>query len=169
MLLSLLQCQLRHIHHASINIVTSVLGGLQLDCIWRINWSTTRYWRRLWLWRCVLWRDGWLLTNQGHLRWINDWIIQWRRHSYQRWWKLISIWVTVLAIKSPVITSVATTNTFWTCQDKCNMSLWWCCVHIIFVVDGQQKVGFNCFARQLHSCLSFSTGNKIYYDFFVSI
>ena len=53
-----------------------------------------------------MWISGWLLTKRGHLRWIDDWIIQWRRHRYQRRWKIISLWVTVFAIKSPVITRV---------------------------------------------------------------
>ena len=105
MLLSLCRCQLRHIHHASINIATSVLGGLRWQSIWRISWSRTRYWIILWLWSCVLWRAGWLLTNQGQLRWINDWIIQWRRHRYPFWWKIIALWVTALEIKAPVVPS----------------------------------------------------------------
>ena len=117
MLLSLFQCQIRHINRASINISTSMLGGRRWHVIWRIRWSPARYWRSLWLWCCVLWRYGWLLTNRGHLRWINDWIIQWKRHRYHQWWKLIDIWVTALAIKAPVITSVATTNTLWTWRD----------------------------------------------------
>ena len=169
MLLSLFQCQLRHIHHASINIATSVLGGQRWHGIWRISWSTTRYWRRLWLWRCVLWRAGWLLTNQGPLRWINDWFIQWRRHSYHQGWQIISLLVIILAIKAPVITSVATNNTLWTWNDKCDMSMGWCCAHVILLVDGQKEVRANFFARQLHSCLSFSTRNKIDYNIFVSI
>ena len=51
-----------------------------------------------------MWRSGWLLTNQRQLVWIDYWIIQWRRHIYHRWWQLISLWDTVLFIKSPVIT-----------------------------------------------------------------
>ena len=104
MLLSLFRCQLRHIHHEYINISTYILGGQQWHIIWRIRWNMTGYWRSLWLWRCVMWRSGWLLTNWGQMRCINDWIIKWRRHRYHRWWQLISLWVTVLAIKTPVIT-----------------------------------------------------------------
>ena len=56
------------------------------------------------LWCCVMWRAGWLLTNRGHLRLIDDWIIQWKRYRYHRWWNLITLWVTFLTIKAPVIT-----------------------------------------------------------------
>ena len=59
--------------------------------------------RSLRLWSCFLWRAGWLLTNRGYLRWINYWIIQWRRHMYHRWWQLIALRLTFLSIKSPVI------------------------------------------------------------------
>ena len=111
MLLSFFRCQLRHIHHSSINIATSVLGGQWWHGIWWIIWSPTRYWRSLWLWRCGIWRARWLLTNRSQMRWINDWIIQWRRHRYHQKWQIIALWVTVLAIKALVITSVATTNT----------------------------------------------------------
>ena len=168
-MLSLCRCQLRHIHHASINIATSVLGGRWCYGILRIIWSPTRYWKSLWLWRCVLWRSVWLLTNRGQMRWINNWIIQWRRHRYHQWWKLISLWVTFLPIKAPFITSLGTTNTFLTWHDECDMSMWWCCVHVILFVDGQQNVRPNIFARQLQSCLGFSTRNKIDYELFVSI
>ena len=143
MLLSLCWCQLWHIHHASINIATSIIGGRLWHVIWRIIWSPTRYWRSLQLWCCVLWRYGWLLTNRGHLRWINEWIIQWRSHSYHRWWQLPAPWVNVLAIKSPVITIVETTNSLWTWHDECSMSMWWCCVHVILFVDVQEKVRAN--------------------------
>ena len=139
---------------------------------------------------------------------INDWIIQWRRHRYHQWWQLISIWVTFLAIKAPVITRSfcedlddgwrtkdswyglmtellhggetyitgndnsflfgwhslrlkhwlsqgvvrclprfftvpllrATTNTLETWYDECNMSFWWCCVPVVFFVNGHQKL-----------------------------
>ena len=104
MLLSLCQCQLRHINHASINIDTSILGGRRWHGIWQIRWSPTRYWIILPLWCSVLWRAGWLLTNWRQLMWINDWIIQWRRHIYHRWWQLIYLWVNVLATKAMVIT-----------------------------------------------------------------
>ena len=154
MLLSLCLYQLRYIHHASINIATSILGGRRWHGIWRISWSPTRYWRSLQLMRFVLWRTGWLLKKRGQLRWINDWIFQWRGHRYHRWWQLIILLVTVLAIKAPVImnsrslptlivpysTFVPTNNTLWTWYDECNMSLWWCCVPIILFVDGHQKV-----------------------------
>ena len=104
MWLLLSRCQLRHINHASIDIATSILGGRQWHGIWHIRWSPTRYWRILRLWRCVMWISGWLLTNQGHMGWINNWIIKWRRHRYHRLWQLIALWVTVFTIKSPVIT-----------------------------------------------------------------
>ena len=133
--------------------------------------------------RSVLWRSGWILTNGGQMRWIDDWIIQWRRHRYHQWWRLVSILVTVLAIKAPVIarsrslstpispcsTIVATTNNFCTWHDECNISLWWCCVPVIFVVDGHQKVRSNVLVQQLQSCFSFSTRNKFDYELFVSI
>ena len=169
MLVLLCRCHIRHIHHASINIATCFLSGWQWHSIWWISWSLTRYRRSLWLGRCVMWISGWLLNNRGQLRCINDWIIQWRRHRYHQWWQLISIWVTVLSIKAPVTTSVATTNTLWTWHDECNMSMWWCCVRVILFVYGQQKVRADLFARQLQSCLIFSTRNKIDYELFVSI
>ena len=157
---------------------------------WIIQWRRHRYqrwWQLIALWvtvlaikatvitRSVMWRSGWLLTNRGQLRRINDWIIQWRRHSYHRWWQIISIWVTLLAIKEMVITRsrslptlivpcstfVATTNTLWTWHDECNMSSWWCCVPVILFVDGHQKVRANFLEWKLQSCLSFITRNKI--------
>ena len=218
-------------------VATSILGGRRWHGIWWIWWSLTSYWRILRLWRCVmwrygwlstnrrqlrwindqiiqwrrhmhhrllqlislwvnvlaikakvitgsvLWRVGWLLTNRGQLRWINIWIIQRRRHKYHQWWQLVAIWVTVIAIKSPVITRsfslptlivpcstfVETTNTLWTWHDEYNMSLWWCCVPVILFVDGHKRVRANFLAQQLQSCLSFSTRNKIDYELFVSI
>ena len=113
--------------------------------------------------RSVLWRVVWLLMNLGQLRWIDDWIIQCRRHIYHRWWQLVALWLTVIVIKSPVITRscsfptlsvpcskfVATTNTLWTWHDECNMSLWWCCVPVIFLIDSHQKVIANFLAQQL--------------------
>ena len=165
MLLSLCRCQLKHIHHASINIETSILGVRRWHYIWRIRWSPTMYWIRLWLWCCVLWRYERLLKNQGQVRCINGWIIIWRRHRYHPWWKLITLLVPVLAIKAPVTTSVVTTNALWKWHDECYMSMWWCCVNVILLVDSQQKVRANFFARQLH----FSTSNKIDYELFISI
>ena len=135
---------------------------------WIIKWMRHRYhqwWKIVALWvtflaikstfitRNVLWRSGWLLTNRGQLRCIDDWTIQWRRNIYHRWWQFVALWVTVLAIKAPVITRscsfptlsvpcskfVATTNTLWTWHDECNMSLWWCCVPVILFVDGQKR------------------------------
>ena len=159
MLLSLCWCQPRHIHHLLINIPTSVLGGRRWHGIWRISWITTRYWRSLWFWRFVLRIYGWLLTNRGQLRWINNWIIKWRRHKYQPWWQ----------IKALVITSVEITNTLWTWNDESDMSMWWCSVHIILFVDDQKKARANFLAWQLQSCLSFSTRNKIDYELIVSI
>ena len=47
--------------------------------------------------------------------------------------------------------------------------MWWCCVHVIFVVDSQKKVIANVFAQKLQPCLSLSTRNKINYGLFVSI
>ena len=237
MLFLFCQCQLRHINHAYINISTYVLGGRRWHGIWRIRSIPARYWRNLQLWSCVLWRSWLLLTYQGKLRWINDLIIQCRRHSYHRrwqliallvtvfamkapvitrsilwrsgwlltnlgqlmcidyliikcmrhmyhwWWQIISLWVTVISIKAPVITRshllptlvvpcstfVATYNTLLTWNDECIMSLWCCCVPVIFFVDVQQKVRHNFLARHLKSCLSFSTRNKIDYELFVSI
>ena len=113
MLLLLCRCQLRHINHASINIATYILGGRWWHSIWRIRWSPTMYWRSLRLWSCVMWRAGGLLTNLGNMRWINDWIIQWRRHRYQRGWQLISLWVTVLAIKELFITRIVLWRAGW--------------------------------------------------------
>ena len=46
--------------------------------------------------RSEMWRSGWLLTNRGQLRWIDDWIIKWMRHMYHRWIQLISLWVDFL-------------------------------------------------------------------------
>ena len=94
--------------------------------------------------RSALWRAGLLLTNPWHMRWIDDWIIKWRRNRYHWWWQLFALWVTVFEIGSPIImrslslptlifpcsTFVATTNTLWTWHDECNMSLWWFCVPI---------------------------------------
>ena len=237
MMLLLCRYKLRHINHASINFATSILGGRRWHDIWRIRWSTTRYWRNLRLYCCVLWRDGWILTNWGQLEWTNDWIIKLRRHKYHRWWKIVSLWVTVLsikalvitrsvlwrygwiltnrgklrciddwivqrrrhryhqwwklvalwltvlAIKAPVITRsclfytlivpcsyfVATNNTLCMLHDECNMSFWWCCVPVILFFDGHKKLRANFLLRQLQSCLSFSTRNKIDYEIFVSI
>ena len=113
MLLSLWRFQLRHINHESINIATSILGGRRWHGIWRIRWSPTRYWRSLRLWRCFIWRSGWLLKNQGQLRWINDWIIQWMKQMYHRWWQIIALWVIVLSIKAPVITRIVLWRAGW--------------------------------------------------------
>ena len=113
MLLSLCRCQLIHINHASINIATSVIGGRRWHGIWRIRWSPTRYWRILQLMCCVMWRSVWLLTNRLQLSWINDWIIPRRKHRYHRWWQLIVLWVTVLAIKATVITISVVWKSGW--------------------------------------------------------
>ena len=40
---------------------------------------------------------------------------------------------------------------------------------VILFVDGQQKVRVNVLVRQMQSCLSFSTSNKIDFELFVSI
>ena len=122
MLLSLCGCQLRNINHASINIATSILGGQRWNGIWRIRWSPTRYWRSLQLWRCVLWRAGWLLTNRGHMMLINDWIIQWRRHRYHRQWQLIYLWVTVLDIKEPGIKRSVLWRAGWILMNRGKLS-----------------------------------------------
>ena len=100
--------------------------------IWRVRWSLTRYWRSLRLWRCVLWISGWLWTNREQIRWIDDWIIQWRRHSYHWWWQFISLWVTVLVIKASVITRIRLFHTlivpcstfFGDYQDPLDVALW---------------------------------------------
>ena len=145
---------------------------------WTIRWRRHRYhrwWQLIALWvncltikapvinRSVLWRSRWLLTKRGQLRWIDDWIIQWRKHRYHRWWQLDSLLVSVLEIKSPFITRscllpalifscsafVVTTNTLWTWHDECNMSLWWCCVPVIVFVGGHQNVRAKFLVRQL--------------------
>ena len=207
MLFLLFRYQPRHINHTSIHISTSILGGQWWHGIWRIRWSPTRYWRSLRLWHCIMLRFRWLLTNWGEIRWITDWVIAWRMHMYHRWWQLIAILVTVLAIKAPVITRsfmwrdgwiltnwgqlrciddwiiqwrrhmyhrrwqiisiwvtfleikaliitrsffvptlivtcstfVVTTNDLCTWHDECNMSLWWSCVTVILFVDGQKR------------------------------
>ena len=109
MMLSLCRCQLRHINYASINIVTSVIGGRRWHGIWQIRWSPISYWRSLQLMCCVLWRSVWLLIDRGQLRWVNYWIIRWRRHRYHRWWQIISLLVSSLAVKAPFITR----NVLW--------------------------------------------------------
>ena len=121
-MLSLFLCQLRHMNHASINISTSILGGRRWHGIWRIMWIPTRHWRSLRLVSFVLWRSGWLLANRGYMRWINDWIIQWRRHKYHWWWKIIALWVTDLAIKSPVITRSVLWRAGWLLTNLGQMS-----------------------------------------------
>ena len=145
------------------------LGQLIQINDWIIQWKRHRYhrwWQIIVLWftllaikapvimRIVLWISGWLFRNQGQMRWIYDLIIQCRRHMYHRWWKLIALWVTVLAIKATIIrsscslptlihpcsTCVAITNTLWTWHDECNMSLWWCYVPVVlFVVDQKSR------------------------------
>ena len=163
----------------------------QMRCIndWIVQWRRHRYhrwWQLIPLWvnvlsikgtvitGIVLWRSGWLLINRGHLRWIDDWIIQCRRNRYHWWWQLIALLVTVLAIGAPVImrscllptlivpcsTFVATANTLWTWHDDCNMSLWWWCVTFILFVYGRQKVRADFLAWQLQSFLSFITSNR---------
>ena len=102
----LLGLHLRHINHAFINIAASAIVGRRWHGIWKIRWSPTGYWRSLQLMRCVIWRSGWLLTNREQLSWINDWIIPWRKHRYHRWWQLIALWVTVIAIKALFITII---------------------------------------------------------------
>ena len=125
---------IRPLQHTLSTLVTP--SGQQWRVIWQIRWSPDSYWRSLRLWTCVMWRSGWLLTNWRQLMWINDWIFQCRMHSYHRWWQLITLWVTVLAIKAPVITRsrflptmivpcsifVETTYTLWTWHDEWNMS-----------------------------------------------
>ena len=117
----LCRCQLRHIHHASINIATSILGGRRWHDILRIRLIPTRYWRSLWIWSCVLWRSAWLLKNRGKLKWINDQIIQWMRHRCHQWWKLIDIWVNVLAIKALVITRSVLWRSGWMLTNRGHM------------------------------------------------
>ena len=132
--------------------------------------------------RSVLWRYGWLLTNRGQLRWIDEWIIKWTRNRYHRWWQLVDLCVNLLTIKALVITRscslptliapcstfVSNANNLWTWHDGYHINWWWCCVPVILFVDGQQKVWANVLERQLQSCLIFSTRNKIDYEFFVS-
>ena len=123
LLLLLCRCQLRHIHHESIIIATYIIGGRWWHGIWHIRWIPTRYWRSLRLMRCVLWRDGWVLTNRGQLRWINYWIVQCRRHRYHQWWQLIALWVTILANKSPVITRIFLWKSVWMLMKRGKLSL----------------------------------------------
>ena len=173
-------------------------GQLRWINDWIIQWRRHRYhrWCKLiYLWVTfltikapvitisVMWRAVWLLNNLGQLRWIDDWTIQWKRNRYQRWWNIFALLVTVLSIKSPVITRscsittlivpystfVATANTLWTWHDECKMSMWWCCVHVILFVNVHQRVRAKFLARQLQSCLRFITRNKIEYEPFVSI
>ena len=59
-----------------------------------------------------------LLTNWRQLMWINGWIIQWRRHMYHWWWKLIDIWVIFIAIKSPVTTRSFLWRTGWLLKNR---------------------------------------------------
>ena len=151
---------------------------------WQLNalWVTVLDIKASVITRSVLWRSGWLLTNRGQLRWIDDWIIQWRRHSYHQWWQLIDIWVTVLVIKSTVITRnhllpnlifpcstfVATNNTLWTWYDEFNMSLWWCCVPVIFLLMAN-KIWEPTFWCDNFSHVWVSVPGKIGYEIFVSI
>ena len=151
------------------------LGHLRCIDDWIIHWRRHMYhqlWQLIDLWvsvnaikarvitMSVLWRAVWLLMNQGQLRRIDDWNIQWRRHMYHRWWQFVDIWVKVVAIKPLVITRscllpalivpcftvVVTINSLWTWHDECNMSLWWCCVTVILFVDVHRRVGANFFA-----------------------
>ena len=112
-ILLLWRCQLRHINHASINIANSIISVRWWHGIWQIRWSPTGYWRILQIMRCVMSRSGRQLTNQGQMSWINYWIIQLRRHGYHWWWQLISLWVTFLAIKAPVITRSVLCRSGW--------------------------------------------------------
>ena len=139
MLLSLWWCQIIHIHYASINIATSVLGGRRWHGIWPIIWSPTRYRRSLWLWHCFMRRSGCLLTNLEQLMWINYWIIKLRSNRHHHRLKAISLLLSVLAIKEPVITSVATTNTLCMWHNECDMSMWWCCVHVIKLLMANKR------------------------------
>ena len=63
-----------------------------------------------------------LLTNWWQLMWINDWIIQWRRHRYHRWWKIIPLWVTVLDIKAPFITRSVQWRSGWLLTNRGQLS-----------------------------------------------
>ena len=66
---------------------------------WIIPWGKRRYhrWRQLiaiwvnaiaikefFITRTVMSIPGWMLTNRGQLRWIDDQIIQWKRNRYHR-------------------------------------------------------------------------------------
>ena len=143
MLLLLFRCQLWQIHHASINIANSILGGRRCLGILRISWSPTRYWISLRLWRCVMWISGWPLTNRGHLRRINDWIIQWSMHMYHRKRQLIPLWVNVLAIKALFITGSCSLPTpifpvplLWqlpTPFGRGTMNELWFCVGVVYL------------------------------------
>ena len=63
--------------------------------------------------------------------------------------------------QQPIPTGCGMMNAIWV--------FWWCCVPVILSVDGHQKVRSNFLARQLQSCLSFSTSNKIGCGIFVLI
>ena len=95
---------------------------------WIIPWGKHRYhrWRQLIsLWvnvitikafvitRTVRLRPGWLLTNQGQLSWINEWIIPWGKRRYHRWRQLIALWANVIAIKAFFIKRTVTWRPGW--------------------------------------------------------
>ena len=122
-------------------------------------WLLLRYWFSR---RSVMWRPGWLLTNRGQLRWIDDWIILWKRNRYHRLWQLVALWVTVVAIKAPIITRIRSPPTLivpgstfvappktplGTWHDEYNMSLWWDCVPVIVFVNVHHKVRAKFLAR----------------------
>ena len=125
-MLPLFRFQLRHINHSSINTATYIIGGHWWHGIWRIRWSPNRYWRSLRLWRFFLWRIGLLLTNLVQLRWINYWIINWRRHRYHQLWQLIALWVTVVAIKELIITKECFVKSWMTVDEPRTAEMdWW--------------------------------------------
>ena len=69
--------------------------------------------------RSEIWRAVWLLTNLEQLRCIDDWIIQWSRHSFHRWLQLISLWVTFLRLnhRLPRGVKYEELDDFWQTED----------------------------------------------------
>ena len=84
-------------------------------------WVTVLTIKAPFIMRSIMWRSGWLLTNQGQMSWINDWIIPWRKHRYHRWWQLIALWVTVIAIKALVITRSVMWRPGWLLKNRGQM------------------------------------------------
>ena len=84
------------------------LGNMRWNNDWIIQWRRHRYhqwWKISAIWvtflgikapvipKSVLWRSGWLLTNQGQLRWIDDRIIQRETSYHYRWYLFLLHWI----------------------------------------------------------------------------